>query len=238
MIETTDYYIYEDSFIFKPDFNGFLNNYINIISNYKKIFFSNYNESVLCVETNNKYYDIYYKKYKFSSFNQPLGDSLKNQIQLQQLIFGRNFNQLLGDSLNYLRNLQQLTFGWEFNQPLGNSLKNQIQLQQLTFGRKFNQPLDDLLNNLKKLQELTLDNEFNMQIDIPTNIKILKLNCNNIYVIDNLPNSIEELYLLDKFNLELNNLPNSIKIISLHCGYNKKLNNINPKCLIVYNSIF
>ena len=280
MIETADYYIYEDSFIFKPYFNGIVNDYINIISNYKKIFFSNYNEPQLCVETNNKYYDIYRQKHIYSYFNKPLSDSLNNQIQLQQLTFGSDFNQPLGNSLKNLTNLQELTFGGRFNKPLGDSLNNQIQLQKLTFGSNFNQPLGNSLNNLTNLQELTfglifnhplynslnnltklheltLDYEFNQQIEIPTNIKILKLNCNNKNLIDNLPNSIEELYLLNKFYLELNNLPNSIKIISFYKdskynkelnnlplsiekiylpnNYQKKINNINSKCLIIYN---
>jgi len=45
---------------------------------------------------------------------------------------------------------------------------------------------------------------------------------------ENLPNSIKELYLDMRFNLELNNLPNSIKIISFanYSKYNKELNNL------------
>ena len=69
-------------------------------------------------------------------------------------------------------------------------------------------------------------------MDIQTNVKILKLNCNNRKIIDYLPNSIEELYLGYYFNLELNDLPNSIKIISFNKNskYNKELNNL-PKSL-------
>jgi hypothetical protein len=39
------------------------------------------------------------------------------------------------------------------------------------------------------------------------------LNSNNISLIDNLPNSIEELILGEDFNLPLDNLPSSIKSI-------------------------
>ena len=46
--------------------------------------------------------------------------------------------------------------------------------------------------------------------------KYLILNCNNKYIIDNLPNSIEEITLEGNFNLELNNLPNGIKKIIFH----------------------
>ena len=43
-----------------------------------------------------------------------------------------------------------------------------------------------------------------------------------------MPNSIEELYLLYQFDLELNNLPSSIKLISFDSNskYNKELNNL------------
>ena len=37
-----DYWIYEDSIIFKPEFDKPLDDYIEIISNYKKLIFSNY----------------------------------------------------------------------------------------------------------------------------------------------------------------------------------------------------
>ena len=62
-------------------------------------------------------------------------------------------------------------------------------------------------------------------INIPFNIKYLKLNCNNQNIIDSLHNNIEELELDSEFNLELNNLPTSIKkIIFYH--YNRELNNL------------
>jgi len=114
------------------------------------------------------------------------------------------------------------------------------------------------INNLTQLQQLTFSYKFNKELDIQTNVKILKLNCNNKKIIDYLPNSIEELYLGSNFNLELNDLPNSIRILSFdyYSKYNKELNNlpksleklylpknynieiknINPKCVISKNS--
>ncbi len=58
------------------------------------------------------------------------------------------------------------------------------------------------------------------------------MDCNNKYIIDNIPNNIEELYLNVSFNLKLDNLPSSIKIIKFNANskYNKKLNNL-PKLL-------
>ena len=53
-----------------------------------------------------------------------------------------------------------------------------------------------------------------------------------MYLTENLPNNIEELFLGKFFNLELNNLPNSIKKIKFYkeSNYNKELNNL-PKFL-------
>ena len=100
----------------------------------------------------------------------------------------------------------------KFNLPLANSLENLTQLQQLTFGFDFNQPLANSLENLTLLQQLTFGYSFNQEL--------------------NIPNSIEELYLGRKFDLELNNLPNSIKILSFdkESEYKKELNNL-PKSL-------
>ena len=62
------------------------------------------------------------------------------------------------------------------------------------------------------------------------NIKKLKLACNNINLIENLPDSIVELeFDFDfDFDLPLTNLPNSIKIISFvpDSEYNEELNNL------------
>ena len=60
----------------------------------------------------------------------------------------------------------------------------------------------------------------------------MSLGCSNPYIINNLPNSIEELKFNIFFDLELDNLPNSIKKILFHfeSDYNKELNNL-PKSL-------
>jgi len=52
------------------------------------------------------------------------------------------------------------------------------------------------------------------------------LNCNNISIIEHLPDTIQELELSKRFNLELDNLPSSIKkiIFDKYSPYNKKLN--------------
>ena len=37
------YWIYEDYFIFKPNFNGLITDYLNLMVKYDKLIFSNYN---------------------------------------------------------------------------------------------------------------------------------------------------------------------------------------------------
>ena len=89
--------------------------------------------------------------------------------------------------------LTQLTFGYCFNQPLANSLNQLTQLVGLTFGHCFNQPLTNSIDQQVQLSQLTFGYEFNQELNIPSNIKKLKLDCDNIKLIEKLPNSIVEL---------------------------------------------
>src|SRR3989338_6154296 len=170
-METKDYWIYENKVIFKPNFKDKLDDYIDIISKYNELIFSNYDDYNIIFKTNNKYYNEYRENYEPSQFNQ--------QIKIPQ-------------------NVTHLTFGGHFNQQV--IIPENI--THLTFGHNFNQ-----------------------QIIIPNN-KYLKINCNNIDIIENLPNSVEEIEFGEYFNLELQNLPNSIKKISFYYDskYDKELN--------------
>ena len=49
------YWIIADTIIFKPEFNESLNKYKEIISQYPKLIFSNYNDPKITIETNNNY---------------------------------------------------------------------------------------------------------------------------------------------------------------------------------------
>jgi len=70
--------------------------------------------------------------------------------------------------------------------------------------------------------------KFDQELNIPSNIKKLKLDCDNIKLIEKLPNSIVELEFDYYFVIPLTNLQNSIKIISFNVNskYNKELNNL------------
>ena len=58
-MEFEKYWIYEDYFIFKPEFNYELNIYQNMIIKYKNLIFSNYDNYEICIETNNIFENIY-----------------------------------------------------------------------------------------------------------------------------------------------------------------------------------
>jgi len=203
------YWIVDNGIIFKPEFNESLDSYVDIISNYRILIFSNYDDSYRALK-NNEFYSYYKSKKLFahSLFNNQLGNSFLNLI--------------------YLR---ELSLGYDFNQPLDNCLSNLINLQKLTLSNEFNQSLDNALSNLHNLQKLTLGYDFNQHINIPEWITNLVVNCNSHSIIDYLPSNIVELEFGSYFNLELNDLPSSIKKIKIRNeDYDKKLNNL-PKSI-------
>ena len=118
--EIEDYWIWNNNtVVFKPKFNKPLDDYINIISKYDKLIFSNYMDIAIYIETNNQY-DRKFDKYYFkSNFNQPV----KNLPQ----------------------NITHLTFGYEFNQEVNNLPPN---ITHLTFDRCFDQEVNNLPPNI------------------------------------------------------------------------------------------
>lgn len=130
----------------------------------------------------------------------------------------------------YVKKGNTLIFRHDFNQPLTNLLDDYSSVTHIYFGHEFNQPITDFLYNCPSLIYLGLDYRYNQKDKLPNNIKYLKINCNNMSLIENLPDSIEELEFGCNFNSELTNLPSSIKKIRFYVGsgfctkYNKKLN--------------
>ena len=190
MMETEDYWIYENKIIFKPNFNDKIDIYQGIISKYNELIFSNYDDYNITIKTNNRYYVEYAQNNKSSKFN-------------QKVIIPEN--------------VTHLTFGYNFDQQV--TIPQSV--THLTFDYHFNQQVIIPHN----VTHLTLGHKFNQQVNLP-NIKYIKLNCNNIDIIENLPNSVEEIELDMLFNLKLQNLPNSIKKINFHHNiiYDKELN--------------
>lgn len=74
IIETKDYWIYEDKFIFKPDFNNTLDKFYNLISNYNELIFSDYDNLDILLETDKNNIDVKVeaKSYMGSKYNQPI----------------------------------------------------------------------------------------------------------------------------------------------------------------------
>jgi hypothetical protein len=139
------YWIYQDNWIFKPDFNEPLDKYIGIIKQSIGI--------KIEFETNLKFY--------FATYN------TKNKILSLNILFvGYNCVILIFSNydskeicaqtnnrynVEYHKNYKKS----KFSHPLSNSLDNQIKLTHLTFGYYFSHPLANSLDNLTNLTHLT-----------------------------------------------------------------------------------
>ena len=202
-----------DAIMFGHKFNERLDN--ELISGFKKLLFSNHTLSKILFENYiNDYYDSFYC-YP-SEFNQDVSELPQS---LTIIKFGHMFNQ---DVSALPHTLTHLYFGHDFNQDVS-ALPHT--LTHLYFGHDFNQ---DVSNLPQTLISIDLGVNFNQQSNIGPYIKYLKLNCNNQYIIDSLPNSIIELKLEFNFNLRIDNLPTSIKklVFSMESDYNKDLNSL------------
>src|SRR3990167_3464384 len=102
-METKDYWIYDNKVIFKPNFNDKLYYYIDIISKYNELIFSNNNDCSITIKTNNKYCDKYCKYYKGSNFNK--------QIIIPQNITHLTFGYCFNQQVIIPKNVTHLTFG-------------------------------------------------------------------------------------------------------------------------------
>ena len=60
-----------------------------------------------------------------------------------------NFNQIVGDSLNELINLRTLRFGDDFNKPIKESLKRLINLKVLKISSSYKESCENLTNLVK-----------------------------------------------------------------------------------------
>lgn len=221
-------------------------NFVILSENITKITFPrNFNHSIE-LENNFQLTHLTFGFY----FNQPI--KLPNNSQLTHLSFGQRFNQpicltnkiidlsfgnLFDQPIDLVDSITHLSFGNYFNHPL--QLTNNSQLIYLKFGFRFNQPIqltDNLthvifgkcfnkrirMTNNSRLVDLTLGYYFARRINLP-NIKYLNINCNNLRLIEKLPNSLEKIIIGDKFNLQLNDLPNSVKYIELNKNYDKPI---------------
>ena len=70
------------------------------------------------------------------------------------------------------------------------------------YGSQFNQQV--ILH--PNLTHLTFGHDFNQQVNLLFSVQFLELECNNVNIIDYLPDIVEEFIMGLNFNLELNNL--------------------------------
>lgn len=164
MINTVNYWIHNNSLIFKPHFNEPLENFYQVVTDYETLIFANYNELnvINCIDN---VYDAEVVDYiKTSKFNYPI---TKLHNNLKKLSLGFNYNKCI--SLN--DGIKIVIFGDSFNCPV----KLVETIEELYFGESFNQPI--VFNY--GLKKLTLGYSFNQSIDLPSSIKYLMLECNN-----------------------------------------------------------
>ena len=93
-----NYWIIDDWLIFKPEFNEELINYYDVINKYNKIMFSNYNDPLIAIETNNLWIRKYNNNFIRNKFNKEI--DLSNNINLIDLTFGDCFNKEIDLSNN------------------------------------------------------------------------------------------------------------------------------------------
>jgi hypothetical protein len=241
-----NYITNKDTIIFSPFYDESINP--NLLSLYNKIIFSNYklNEDLF-----EKYENLDFKGLKWFGFG--FNQKVDLPENLTHLTFNDDFNQ----EVHLPKNLTHLTFGWKFNQKVelpdnlthltfGRWFNKEVELPEnlthLTFGCRFNQKVElpEKITHLtfgyyfnqevhlpENLTHLTFGENFNQKVELPLGIKYLKLENDEDYNLDYLPEGIEELDLGEYFQDDtLYNLPNSLKVIRLH---NKCVCNL--KCL-------
>lgn len=157
---------------------------------------------------------------------------LLDNNNIKKIIFDKDcdFNNII-ESKFLPNNLTHLYLNSKFN----SEIELIPSLTHLYFGSMFNKEINLLKINC--LTHLSLGFSFNKNLILPNTLLYLELGCNNQYIIDNIPNSVKTLKLINHFNLELNNLPNSIESIifitdlehycyNYNYKYNKELNNL------------
>ena len=139
--------------------------------------------------------------------------------------FGDNFNQPIiiatgGTRVSLLaNNTTNLKFGNAFNQSI-DILPDTI--TDLSFGEDFNQPLDKAVITHTGITKVSI---------LPKSLEVLHIGGYNFgsfnYPIDNLPESLESIFIVGIFNQSVNNLPNKLRSLLLDkSGFNKPLDKL------------
>ena len=233
MIETSDYWIYDDIVIIKPYFNNLFDNYIDLFYKYDKLIFSNYMSVKTCLQK-----EIFLnKKLNFSDSHEPIHNSIFNDKvilphNLTYLTFGNCFNHavilpplltnlMFGYNFNRAVNLPPLLiyliFGYNFNQEVILPLL----LTHLIFGWEFNHKV--ILPQL--LTHLTFNHNFNQVVNLPPLLTHLKFGYKFNQIV-NLPHLLVHLTFGRIFNRVIN-LPMNLTYIKLNCNNKYLISNLN-----------
>ena len=208
MKETSDFWIVNDKFIFKPRFNNDIESYLELISKCNTLIFSDY--EVYYVYTNVTCHNYYHNN---SCFNRKI--SIPNNIKI--LIFGHSFNK----QIKLPKLLTHLTLGFNFNQII----KLPKSLTHLTFCGNYNK----MINIPHTIYCLKLNYNNTHIIDyLPFGIEQIELYHHFDLPLDNLPSSIKSIIFnsSNKYNRELNCLPKYLEYLKLPMYYDKKISNI------------
>ena len=165
-----NYWIVDDCLIFKPEFNDKLDEYYNVINKYNKIMFSNYNDPLIAIKTNNEWNREYLNNYIESDFNQKI--DLSNNINLTHLTLSGDFNQKIFIPLS----VKSLTMAYCNNQYIIDNLHNNI--EELTI-IKTSLNLDNLPNSIKNIYIKYYKKEIN---NLPNSIEYLELIDNDLKI--------------------------------------------------------
>ena len=178
MDEDSSYHIKDDFLVFNFGFNEpITEKYVEIMKKVKRIHFG-------------------------QSFNQ-LVDNLPNNII--EIHFGYSFDKYID---NLPDGLEELYLGYLFNRPMNNLPKS---LRKLVLSYYFNKPLDNLPCNLK---ELIVNDVSNYPLDmLPHGLEVLRFKGGSIYrhSLDYLPCTIRILDIPINYDMDLNNLPDSVE---------------------------
>lgn len=198
MISTDNYWLFDNKFIFKPEFNKIISDeYYELISKCDTLVFANYFNPKISIETNNQYMIEYDYEWFGSKFNQ----SFNLPSCITNLILGEHFNQYI----NLHTNLSHLTLGISFNQQI--ELPSSI--KYLNLNSNYN--IIDYLPS--SIEVLVLGDFFDMELlNLPNSIQKIIFNKHSNYnkYLNCLPQSVKHLELPINYKRKISNIPKNL----------------------------
>ena len=112
-MEDLPYWIINDTIIFKPEFNEPIDGFIQVISKYNKLIFSNYDDPYITMETNNTHCENYTSNFKKSKFNKRIDNIYETDIRTNAEYPLKKFLCSLKKSINGLINYNEHTQSYD-----------------------------------------------------------------------------------------------------------------------------